>query len=138
MPDAQRMTEIVEALYAATGVGDWDTAESHFTDDFRIVECDSLPYGGLYTGKRAMRDLFADVMAFWADPALELEGVAAGGGYAYGIVKLTVTSRNTGKRQLIEIAERFEFRDDLVCEVKPFYFDTHAIFLDANAAPAAA
>ncbi len=138
MPDANRMTEIVKALYAATGVGDWDTAESYFTDDFRIVEADSLPYGGVFTGKRAMRDLFAKVMGFWSDPDLKLEGVAAGDGYAYGIVRLIVTSRTTGKRHELEIAERFEFRGEQVCEVKPYYYDTHAIYMDANTDPIAA
>lgn len=138
MADAQRMSDIVRALYAATGVGDWDTAETHFTDDFRIVEAESLPYGGIYTGKRAMRDLFAKVMGFWADPEIELGGVAAGDGYAYGIVILHVTSRVTGVRHALEIAERFEFRGDKVCEVKPYYYDTYAIHMDAKGETVAA
>ncbi|WP_156680922.1 nuclear transport factor 2 family protein [Sphingomonas profundi] len=134
-PDATRMAEIVRELYALTSVGNWDAAEEYFTEDFRIVECESLPYGGLFTGKQAMRNLFPHVMGFWSDPEVELAGVSAGDGFAYGIVTLHVTSRKTGRRYPIEIAERFEFRGEQVCEVKPYYFDTHLIHMDAKGEP---
>ena len=47
--DPQRYAAVkamVEQIYALTGSGQWDAAEAMMTDDFRIVEADSLPFGG--------------------------------------------------------------------------------------------
>ena len=45
MTDDEKLA-IVAELYASTGAGDFDTAESLLTDDFFIIEAEGLPMAG--------------------------------------------------------------------------------------------
>jgi ketosteroid isomerase-like protein len=58
MTDDEKMA-FVQQLYATTGVGDFDTAETMLTDDFFIIEAEGLPMAGEYRGKDgAARSVF--------------------------------------------------------------------------------
>ena len=45
MTDDEKMA-FVQQLYATTGAGDFDTAETMLTDDFFIIEAEGLPMAG--------------------------------------------------------------------------------------------
>lgn len=117
--DAEKLA-IVEALYAATGVGDFDTAETLLTDDFFITEADTLPFAGTYRGKRALRDLFTKVMGMMDVAGLEVAQHLAGGDYAVTLLSFRFADPSLAPAPL---AEMFRFRGNQVCEIKPFYFD---------------
>lgn len=123
----QQVQALIAELYDLSAKGDWDGVAAHLTDDFHIVEADSLPYGGIYEGKNALRDLFTQVMGFWEDPALDLHDVTVSEGNAIGIVTMTATSRHDGSRVAMDIAERFILRGGKVAAIKPYYFDTNLV-----------
>lgn len=126
----QETRALVEKLYALSGAGDWTAVAEYMSDDLVIREADSLPYGGDYTGRNALRDLFGKVMAFWDDPSIEMHAITAGQDHGVGILTLSVTSRRTGRRLTLDIAEMFRFRDGKLVEIKPYYYDTHMIVED--------
>lgn len=128
-----RLKEIVQSLYDATAIGDTNKVRSLLTDDFQLKGAPSLPYGGIYNGKDCLAEVFANVMTFWDAPTLQVEGIAAGDGNAFGIVRLGVTSRRTKQRFDLEIAERFRFRGEKIDQIMPYYFDSHAVWADAQA-----
>jgi ketosteroid isomerase-like protein len=66
----EQILELVDDLYAATGVGDFDKAEGYLTDDFFITEADSLPFAGVYRGRTALRELYSKVMGMMDVAAL--------------------------------------------------------------------
>ena len=102
-----RLRQVVQTLYDATAIGDSDQVRSLLTDDFQLKGAPSLPYGGIYNGKDCLAEVFANVMTFWDAPTLQVDGITVGDGNAFGIVRLGVTSRRTGQRFDLEIAERF-------------------------------
>ena len=128
----QETRALVEKLYALSGAGDWEAVDEYMSDDLVIVEAESLPYGGLYPGRTALRDLFAKVMAYWIDPSIEMHAITAGEDRGVGLPTLHVTSRQTGRRLALDIAETFRFRDGKLIEIKPYYFDTHLIVEDCR------
>ena len=115
-----KKADIVSALYDATGRGDWEAAEAHLTDDFFITEADTLPYAGIYRGKSALRDLYTKVMTMMDVAGLELIQTTTGGDYAITLVKFAFNSPDLAQA---ELAEMYRFRGDLICEIKPYYFD---------------
>ena len=121
---------IVGALYAATGRGDWEAAEAHLTDDFFISEAATLPYAGSYHGKGALRELYIKVMAMMDVAGLELIQTLTGGDYAVTLVEFAFNSPDLARA---ELAEMYRFRGDLICEIKPYYFDPAPIVAAANA-----
>ena len=113
--------EMIEALYAATGAGDFDTAERYLTDDFFITEADRLPYAGVYRGKTALRELYAKVMGMMDVTALKITAhCTSEGDYACTLLELTFADAALAPAPL---AEMYRFRDGKICEIKPYYFD---------------
>ncbi len=117
--DARKL-EIVQALYAATGAGDFDTAETYLTEDFFITEADDLPMKGVYRGRRALRDLYTKVFGMLDVSGLDVKAHCAGGDFVVTVLELDFADRSIARA---EICELFRFRGDKVCEIKPYYFD---------------
>ncbi|MDI1294313.1 MAG: nuclear transport factor 2 family protein [bacterium] len=128
--DAERYAAIkgrVEHLYALTAQGKWEDVADQLTDDFRIVEAASLPFGGLYEGKDALQRLFTKVFAFWEDPVLEQKDITVSGDHVIVILSFHATSRYNGERLEMPLCEVFHLRGDKFSGITPYYFDTAAI-----------
>lgn len=117
----------VEHLYALTAAGKWDEVEAQLTDDFRIDEAASLPFGGMYEGKDALQKLFTKVFAFWEDPSLDLKDITVSADHVIAIVSFHATSRHSGERLEMRLCEVFHIRGDKFSGITPYYFDTAAI-----------
>lgn len=120
----EEILQLVDDLYAATGVGDFDKAEELLTDDFFITEADSLPFSGIYRGRTALRELYGKVMAMMDVAGLNRVETTSGGDYAVTILSFEFADPNLAPAHLCEL---FRFRDGKVCEIKPYYFDPAAI-----------
>ncbi|HEX7784015.1 MAG TPA: nuclear transport factor 2 family protein [Sphingobium sp.] len=128
--DAERYAAIkasVENLYALTGTGKWDEVEPLLTDDFRIVEADSLPFGGVYEGKDALQRLYTKVFGFWEDPSLDVQDMAVSEQNVVVLLSIHATSRHNGERLEMKLAEVMHLRDGKFSGITPYYFDTVAI-----------
>ena len=123
MTDDEKLT-IVNTLYASTGAGDFDTAESLLTDDFFIIEAEGLPMAGEYRGKTALRGLYAHVLGTLKVADLEPEGMSIGGDYVVNLISFRFENPDLASAQLAEV---FRFRGDKVCEIRPYYFDPKPI-----------
>jgi ketosteroid isomerase-like protein len=116
----EEVLQLVDDLYAATGVGDFDKAEEYLTDDFFITEADTLPFAGVYRGRTALRDLFTKVMGMMDVSGLSRVETTSGGDYAVTILSFEFVDPNLAPAHLCEL---FRFRDGKVCEIRPYYFD---------------
>jgi ketosteroid isomerase-like protein len=114
------MVAFVDKLYAVSGVGDFETAESMMTDDFFITEADGLPMAGLYTGKSALRDLYAKVMGMMDVAGLERTFVSTSDNEAVCHVTFMFADPALKPAELLEL---FRFREGKVCEIRPYYFE---------------
>ena len=123
MTDDEKLA-IVAELYASTGAGDFDTAESLLTDDFFIIEAEGLPMAGEYRGKTALRSLYAHVFGTLKVADLEPEGMSVGGDYVVNLISFRFENPDLASAQLAEV---FRFRGDKVCEIRPYYFDPKPI-----------
>lgn len=119
MTDDEKVA-LVQSLYASTGAGDFDTAETMLTEDFFILEAESLPMAGLYEGKTALRNLYAHVFGTLKVAGLEPEGMTVGGDYVINLISFRFENPDLAPARL---AELFRFRDGKVCEIRPYYFD---------------
>lgn len=125
----EEIVEFVDRLYAATGAGDWDTANSMLTEDLVITEAAGLPMAGTYIGQNALRDLFNDVFATLDVAGLERIETVTGGDYAVTILKMQFAGEGL---ENAELCEMFRFRDGKCCEIKPFYFDPAPVLAAAK------
>jgi ketosteroid isomerase-like protein len=114
------MLRIVDTLYTENSKGNFDLTETLLADDFFVTEADSLPYAGVFRGKRALRDLFTKVFSMMDVAGLDRIQATAGGDYVVEILRMRFADPSLAPA---ELAELFRFRDGKVCEIKPFYFD---------------
>src|ERR1700726_1388053 len=84
----ERNIQCVRELFAATGSGDWKTAESMLSADFFVTEADTLPFAGVYRGPRALQKLFEIVMASAGVIGLDIHEITAGGDRAVALLDL--------------------------------------------------
>ncbi|MFL6605837.1 MAG: nuclear transport factor 2 family protein [Steroidobacteraceae bacterium] len=119
----ERNLKTVEALYAATGQGDWSTAESMLTEDFFVTEAGTTPFAGVYRGRKALHDLFKEVMATGVT-GLDIQQSTAGGDTVVVLLELVLGGPPEVR---VPLAEVFRLRDGKVCEIKPYYFDTRPL-----------
>lgn len=112
-------------LYEAAGRGDWAAAEAELHEDLVIHEAASLPYGGTYHGKGALRQLVSVVGSHWANASFDRLGMASGDGRV--VVFFQIAFDTPAGRQPHEIVEVNEFRDGRIAVIKPFYWDTGAL-----------
>ena len=116
----ERNLKTIDALYAATGKGDWTTAESMLTEDFFVTEADTTPFGGVYRGRKALHDLFIHVMSAAGVTGLDIRQSTAGGDTVVVLLELELGGPPVAR---VALAEVFRLRDGKVCEIKPYYFD---------------
>lgn len=128
--DHEQKVALVDALYASTGVGDWETAETMLTDDLVIVEADGLPMAGIYSGRTALQDLYTRVFGLVEAKSLNRVQTTTGGDYAVTILSIEFADPSL---EPAELCEMFRFRDGKVCEIKPFYFDQAPVIAAAEA-----
>jgi ketosteroid isomerase-like protein len=128
--DAQRYAAIkamVENLYALSCQGQWDEVEALLTDDFRIVEADCLPFGGVYEGKDALQRLYTKVFGFWEDPAIDMKDMSVSEHNVAVLLSFHATSRHNGERLEMPLCEVIHVRGDKFSGITPYYFDTVSI-----------
>jgi ketosteroid isomerase-like protein len=116
----ERNIKYVQDLFAATGGGDWKTAESMLTSDFFVTEADTLPFAGVYRGPKALQELFEMVMSAAGVVGLDLHQITAGGDRAVALLDLLLEGTPPLR---VPLAETFRFRDGKVCEIRPYYYD---------------
>ena len=124
MENEERNIKYVESLFAATGSGDWKTAESMLTSDFFVTEADTLPFAGVYRGQKALQEIFDIVMASAGVVGFDLHQITAGGDRVVALLDLLLPGTPPVRAPL---AETFRFRDGKVCEIKPYYFDPRPV-----------
>ena len=107
--------------------GDWSGVEELLSDDFKVVEPESLPYGGLWKGKDALQRLFPAVMSHFENPAPVTKEVIGGEEWAAVIVDFTVTAKKTGRRFTQTVSEVGRVVDGKLVELQIHYFDTAAL-----------
>jgi SnoaL-like domain len=130
----KQILQLVDDLYAATSVGNFDAAEQLLTDDFFITEADTLPFAGVYRGRTALRELYAKVMGMMDVSALNRVQTTSGGDYAVTILSFEFVDPDLAPAHL---CERFRFRGGKVCEIRPYYFDPAVIIAACDAKVAA-
>ncbi len=123
----EQKLELVKKHYAYNGAGNYAAAQELLTEDFFITIPSYMPFGGVYRGKTAFRELIPIVAEAVAVAKLEFIATTVGGDYAVEVVEFTLAD-DPGRTS--QVAELIRFRGNQICEVRPYYSDPN-FFIDA-------
>lgn len=118
---------LIHSMYELTAAGRWDDVGKLLTPDFCFHEAEGLPYGGVFEGLEGLQTLFTHVFQYWDDAHTELHDITVSEKHAIGLLTLHATSRHDGRRHALKIAEVFHLRDNRICGITAYYFDTAAV-----------
>ena len=117
----------IEAYRVVREEGDWEAFFKDFDPSVKVVEADSLPYGGVYHGIEGAKYLVQTAMGTWDNFGFEVEEIAAAGDLVFIYIYMRGTGKKTGKTFSYPLVEVWRFREGKVVEFRPFYWDTHRI-----------
>ena len=118
--------QVVDDAYAALfGRGDLEGFLGDFDDGSEMIEAESLPYGGVYRGKDAIRGAIQSVLSeYWEGFSYEIESIAYGDEYVMAYGCFGATGKRSGKKVSFPLTEVWKIKDGKVALVHPVYGDT--------------
>ena len=107
---------------------DMAALQAMITEDIRIQKAPSLPFGGVYVGWAGylevtdklfgkMRKVHLELIETWDGPQCSL----------IAHFMLNAVSKRTQEAICMPLLEKWEFKDDKVAAITPFYYDTHLL-----------
>ncbi len=124
----------VELRFLQSGKPDTLMLATAFHPDVVVHEPKSLPYAGDWNGLAGVGALFRKMREVWSDLKVEQLEATREGDTVFMICTIHLTSRATGASITQPFAEVLRFKDDLLIEGTPFYYDTAEI-LAATSGP---
>ena len=98
-----------------------------FHPDVVVHEPKSLPYAGDWTGFEGIGALFRRMREVWSDLKVEKLETTRDGDAVFMACTIHLTSRASGVSVAQPFAEVLRFKNDLLIEGTPFYYDTAEI-----------
>ncbi len=115
--------ELLSAVYAAAGEGDWDRVEALLHPDFVLYEAQHLPFGGEWRGRDALQRCAAAMHGTWAEAKVDVHDITGSDSWAVVVLTLTMTPKDGGEPFSQTVCEAGIFEDDLLKELRIHYFD---------------
>ena len=126
MSEKPDLVNLVNLFFQYAREGKFDELEAMMTDDIEIIESESLPMAGKYTGKKALQNLYSKIMPMLRISEVRQFNLMLGESSVCCEVELSVE----GSDEVIELMEMYVFRDDKLCLIKPYYYNhdhVHAV-----------
>lgn len=119
---SERNRELVRTVVGLWKQNRVAEARQFFHDDARLIEPESLPYGGVHVGYDEILLALRKVVQYLDTANAQEHFWVAGGDQVIGL--LTSTLRLGGEPVDMPIMERWQVRDGKVEAIQAFYFDT--------------
>jgi len=124
-PSAVKLVE--DAYEVLLKNGNLDAFCDYFDDETVMHEATSLPYGGTYKGREAIKAGIQNVFGYFSAFGYDVHQITSGGDYVIAYGTFSATSAKSGKSVSFPLAEVWKIVDGRVKLVEPVYFDTKAV-----------
>ena len=125
MSDANK--DIVLNFLAASVRGDKVAMKELLHADVRVIEADSLPYGGISKGPEAFISLISKVFKTWDNTSVTIDQILCEGDKVVSLAHMTGQGKRGGRKFKMPIAEVWLIDSGKIKEVRPYYFDTKTL-----------
>jgi SnoaL-like domain len=124
--------EVCQVMSACIAAGDWAGLADITHEDYVIHEPPELPFGGDWCGRDALARLFVHVWSYWDDVVVERLGVVSDENYFCLLLRMTMTSKVTGNRITVSMAEATRCVGGLMAENTIHYFSPAEVAREAG------
>ena len=117
----QVVDDAYEALFDR---GDLDGFLADFDGNSVMIEAESLPYGGTFKGRDAIKAAIESVFGYWRDFSYNVEAIADSEEWVMAYGRFRATSTKTGQVLDVPLAEVWHIQGGRVVMIHPVYSDT--------------
>ena len=125
----EEQLDVIRKHYDLNGAGEYKAAAELVTEDFVITIPPYMPFGGVYRGKGAFRELIPLVREAVAIAGIRPVTTTLGPDSAVEIVEFTFAGEDKATTQ---VAELIRFRGNQICEIRPYYNDPNPFLASAQ------
>lgn len=130
MTDAEQQARNLQAVQtmAANGIkGNWEIVRPFVADDIVVRVPESLPWGGEHHGWDGYQNTLLTMGRSFT--SLEIGPITFDPAEDKVIITTSIKGQvaATGKQVAMPLLEIWQVRDGQVCDIRAFFFDTHAI-----------
>jgi ketosteroid isomerase-like protein len=119
--------QVAKDAYAALfDRNDLDGFLADFDDVSELTEASSLPYGGTFRGRAAIKAGILNVFGYWKEFAFTIKTITHNDDYVIAYGQFSATSTATGKKIDMPLAELWHVANGKVLLCSPIYSDTKA------------
>lgn len=122
-PQGLSPREMLAAVYAAAGAGDWVKVESLTHPEFVLHEARGLPFGGEWHGRDALQRCAAAMYGTWARAEVKIHDITGGESHAVVVLTLTMHPKDGSAPFSQTVCEAGRFEGGLLKELRIHYFD---------------
>jgi ketosteroid isomerase-like protein len=127
MSNPKSTVDLVGEFLDHAANGRWDQLPALMSEDFVILEPESLPYGGEHHGSHGYIALMKQIGGLF-ELQFDLDWIAPAGENAVVLrMVVTFTSRQTGRSAAIPVVELLTVREGRLTRSEIFHFDTAAL-----------
>jgi len=119
-----------EAEYLAAGgpgTASFATLAPFFPPGVVLHHADSLPYGGTWRGHAGLERFFIAMSIAWERFELHDQQFLATGERPVVLTHIRARARATGRELAFPVLQTITIEDDLIAEIRPFYWDAAEI-----------
>ncbi|MBX9883778.1 MAG: nuclear transport factor 2 family protein [Novosphingobium sp.] len=124
--------ELAETMLGCIDKGDWAGVMAITSPNYVVHEPPELPFGGDWKGQDALIRLFPHVWSYWDDVVVDRLGILTDENYFCLQLRMTMTSKLTGKRISTSLAETTRCVDGLMVEYTIHYHDCALVAREAG------
>lgn len=115
----------LRSFFAAAAANDSEKMLAVLHPNLKIIEAESLPYGGITEGRENFIAFTKRVFTTWNNTSVTSEVFIEDGSQVVVLASMSAKSKSSGTGFTMPIAEVWTFDSDgMAIEIKPFYFDT--------------
>jgi uncharacterized protein len=128
MTQTRSARQIVENTYAALlERGDMDEFMADFADDAELIEVESLPYGGRFRGKAAIKGAMLNLLTYWSDLSYVIERIVDSTDCVIAQGTFAAKGAKSGIAVSFPLAEVWTVKDGQITELLAIYGDTKQV-----------
>lgn len=119
--------EVVAEYYRTALAGEIESMKVLLDPNIRVIEANSLPYGGVWEGVDEFLKLLAIVFEVWKDCQVKVKHLVADDDWVVALTEMSGVGVGSGIPFKMPLAEVYRVKDGRIVEITPYYLDAKVL-----------
>lgn len=119
--------KVVAEYYRTALAGEIEAMKALLDPNIRVIEAESLPYGGVWEGIDAFMTLMTKIFSIWKDCRVEVKQLIADGEWVVALTEMSGVGVESGIPFRMPLSEVYRVMNGKIVEITPYYLDVKVL-----------